>query len=247
MLEVMVNKNLTIFFPEDGYITDKKCNTCCYVGTSTLRDENNIHIDFKTLISDISDPDFASAYNKVTQYDIRRSYRDNLSFKIYTSDLILSDENLLKNYNTVYTNMYSRKGIATTAPIDRIKIYSQHNGVIITAASADNKEVVYHAYIVDGKHARLWMSCSVFRDSDDKNFRAIIGRANKRLHYEDMLYFHNSGYKTYDWGGITSFDEPDGIDSFKMSFGGERKEYYDETCLLSFRHKLMDKIRKIFQ
>lgn len=246
MLEIMVNKNLTVFFAEDGYITDKKCNTCCYVGTSSLRDENNIHIDYKTLISDVSDPDFAKAYNKVTQYDIRRSYRDDLSLKVYTSDQILNDPALLKNYNSVYTNIYSQKGIETTAPIDRIKTYSKHNGVIITTAITEGKESVYHAYIVDGKHARLWMSCSVFRDSNDKNFRAIIGRANKRLHYEDMLYFHNLGYQTYDWGGITSYDEPDGIDSFKMSFGGAKKEYYDETCLLSFRHKVADKIRKIF-
>ena len=34
------------------------------------------------------------------------------------------------------------------------------------------------------------------------------------------------GVKEYDWGGIASCDEPNGIDRFKMPFGGRYNEDY---------------------
>ena len=48
----------------------------------------------------------------------------------------------------------------------------------------------------------------------------------------------------YDWGGLSSFDNPNGIDTFKMSFGGEKVIYYDETVIKSFKYKLLRKLLK---
>ena len=75
----------------------------------------------------------------------------------------------------------------------------------------------YHSCICDDKNIRLLHSCSEFRETDTA-FRNAIGRANKYLHWKDMLYFINQHKEKYDWGGISSFDTPNGIDKFKMSF-----------------------------
>ena len=47
-----------------------------------------------------------------------------------------------------------------------------------------------------------------------------IGRMNKYLHWKDIQYFKNNGFSRYEWGGITDPDKPNGIDKFKMEFGG---------------------------
>jgi len=52
-----------------------------------------------------------------------------------------------------------------------------------------------------------------------------VGMANKRLHWADIVHFKNFGLTTYDWGGISDFDNPNGIDNFKMKFGGNKIEY----------------------
>ena len=248
MLEIKHGKNITVFFPDDNYVTKQKCNTCCYVGISKLHDEKNTHIDYKSLISDISadSPDFYEDFSKTLRYDIRRSYNDDISFEVFSPEQVLNNNALVNSLSKMYTEMYRKKGIEETVAVDALMLYASHGGIIVTSAKSKDETLVYHTYIVDGTNARLWMSCSVFRNNEDNKFRELTGRANKRLHYEDMLWFRSQGYKTYDWGGITSFDEPDGVDSFKMAFGGKRKEYFDETCIHSFPHKILRKITEWF-
>ena len=54
-----------------------------------------------------------------------------------------------------------------------------------------------------------------------------MARANKRLHWEDMKLFKERGVSLYDWGGISDPDHPNGIDAFKMKFGGKPLTYYN--------------------
>ena len=53
----------------------------------------------------------------------------------------------------------------------------------------------------------------------------IIGRANKRLHWEDWMYFKKLGISTYDWGGVFAYNSDNGIDKFKEAFGGVPHDY----------------------
>ena len=84
---------------------------------------------------------------------------------------------------------------------------------------------MFHSYIYDVHDARLLHSASCFREeSADQN---LIGRANKKLQWEDMKYFKEQGVLRYDWGGISDFDNPNGIDEFKLKFGGDKITYYN--------------------
>lgn len=74
-----------------------------------------------------------------------------------------------------------------------------------------------HAYIVDGRRARLLYSASAVSPDSD---RQLVGRANKYMHWEMILYFRKGGFAQYDFGGISKRPELKSVDEFKESFGG---------------------------
>lgn len=183
--------------------------------------------------------------NKTFKYHINRSKRDNIIIKTYTSQQILENKYILNNLAEVYSNMYIEKGITgESLCINELEALACSGNLIITVAMFDDKPIVYHSYIFNDCNCRLLQSCSEFRVVD-KNMKNLIGRANKRLHWEDMLLFKNKGLKYYDWGGVSSFDSPNGIDTFKMSFGNEKISYYNITIFKSYRRKVVAKIMKV--
>ena len=62
------------------------------------------------------------------------------------------------------------------------------------------------------------------RSTDDGERRSLIGRANRALHYLNMLNFKDRGITTYDLGGYalgTQDPELQEVNEFKDSFGGQ--------------------------
>jgi hypothetical protein len=95
----------------------------------------------------------------------------------------------------------------------------------LSYAVSDGKVLAAHSYLVDEEAgiARLMHAASQrLNEGADKQ---LIGRANKLLHYRDMLHFKTAGIKIYDFGGYAN-DTTDkglqGINNFKMSFGGQK-------------------------
>ena len=82
-----------------------------------------------------------------------------------------------------------------------------------------------HAYLLDDtlKRVRLLHSASLFRNEKDNQLKAITGRANRLLHFNDMCFFKQHGFQIYDMGGYahgTSDEALKRINQFKDSFGG---------------------------
>lgn len=91
-----------------------------------------------------------------------------------------------------------------------------------------------HLYLEDEENILLRYSASK-RLGLDKNKAKLISNANRLLHWEAIQYAKNKGLKAYNWGGLWSKEEAEqdpqkeGVNSFKLSFGGEvvtRYEYY---------------------
>jgi len=91
-----------------------------------------------------------------------------------------------------------------------------------------------HLYFEDEENILLRYSASK-RLGLDKNKAKLISDANRLLHWEAIQYAKNKGITVYDWGGLWSKEEAEqdpqkrGVNSFKLSFGGEvvtRYEYY---------------------
>jgi len=93
-----------------------------------------------------------------------------------------------------------------------------------------SRDLVWHSYIVEKGRARLFHSASDYRNSEDSGFRNLVGRANRFLHWDDMLHFKTAGIKTYDLGGWYAGDTDQdkmAINVFKKEFGGIVSREYD--------------------
>ena len=104
-----------------------------------------------------------------------------------------------------------------------LDIFKSH--LLITMACHENVTLVMHSYVLDNedKKARLLHSASDFRSMPSADDRALVGRANRFLHYNDMLHLKNCGFSVYDFGGIevdAESTEKTQISSFKLGFGG---------------------------
>ena len=250
MIEI-VNKKSTrtyvnVWFPEEDYVTSQKCDVACYIGIPKLHSQKNQYIKFNSLLSDLTIPrdELVNKIHRSTKKEIRRSEKDNFEFKFFSSDEILEDSTVLNQFVEMYIKNYELKGLPTHNPTEEILRAAKQNGIIITAIYSETVPMAFGVYVTDNKNIRTWMSTSSFRMFNDNDSRRKVGRAKKRLLYESLLHFKDIGMQTYDWGGISSIDNPNGIDSLKMSFGGVPITYYDETIIMSLKYKVFNYIKK---
>lgn len=168
-----------------------------------------IHIDLtsdeKTLLANC---------RKNTRYEINRARREGVQFAL---------EKDINNFVRFYNEFAMSKNMAT---ISRADIEQLHPYFYMTQAVYKNEVIVMHSYLLDQefKRARLLHSASLFRNLKQSNDRHIIGRANRFLHFEDMLYLKKMGINIYDLGGyaVVNLDEErKQIANFKKGFGGE--------------------------
>lgn len=252
MLEI-TKRNLFIYknvwFPDDSSYPPSKCDICCLIGVPNVHKESISSVKYSTLITDLtlSKEEILEQIGHHTMKEIRRSDKDNFEIKQHSSEELLSDRTIIDDFVKMYVKNYQLKGLKAIDPTEDILHCAKFDGCVITEAKYNGISLAYHVCVVDENNARSWISTSCFRDSDDGDFKRIVGRANKRLRYEDIFYFKSIGKKKYDFGGISSYDNPNGIDQLKMSFGGTYFEYFDETIICSKRYMLFYKIKQLMK
>lgn len=100
---------------------------------------------------------------------------------------------------------------------------------------------VWHAYHWSRDRATLLYSASSLLDTYPAAVRSSMGRANRLLHWHDMLSFKHQGVATYDFGGWYEKKEDHirlNINKFKESFGGEIVKTYICEQPLTLKGKL---------
>lgn len=193
-------------------------------------DEEKVPSEFfsirqNTLLTDLSvDEELLRSKIKSKGFkgDIRKSCQDEIEIR-YSENGDISGE-LLQAFSMCYSSMFASKGIKNQLNIRKIHSYIEVGCLVISCVYYESQPIVFHAYVKDSLHSRFLYSCSDFR-KDDSEMQRLIGRANKRLHWEDWMYLKQQGIVSYDWGGINSFLEPNSIDQFKMHFGGQEHTY----------------------
>lgn len=183
--------------------------------------------EFHTCMNNLtlSEEDMLADVNKAVKYQFRRSEKDNIEICFYTKEDIKKAPELLPKFADIYERMYQSKGSDTKLNMAAVKRYLDADALLFSAVWHEGEMLVFHSYVCDAADARLLHSASCFREESAD--QSMIGRANKRLHWEDILYFKKKGLMRYDWGGISDFDNPNGIDSFKLKFGGDKITYYN--------------------
>jgi lipid II:glycine glycyltransferase (peptidoglycan interpeptide bridge formation enzyme) len=194
----------------------------------------NFSKDFYTLFIDLkkNPEDLFSGFEKNTKYEINRARKKD-GVLAETLDALKEKDTFYDFYNK-FALTKSREPIGT-GEIDSL---IANNMFTIRAASFEGERLIYHSYITVNNRARLAQSASLFRTSDDPAFRALTGRANRLLHWDDILYFKDHGYEIYDLGGIAldkANKEGQAISRFKECFGGSPVKEYKSWIPVSFK------------
>ena len=179
--------------------------------------------DAQTLISDLSLSDdellFRCASN--VRNEIRRAKKDEVVCTIYSSDDLVDMDALLQQFDDAYAEMHRQKDMAVVLVGDYLRMLVSTRALFLSIGKLGDEVVAYHVYVTGDGIARLLYSVSVFRDCAERTARNAIGRANRLLHYEDMLCFKKSGFCSYDWGGYATTPDLASINAFKDGFGGD--------------------------
>ncbi|HEX9389798.1 MAG TPA: GNAT family N-acetyltransferase [Usitatibacteraceae bacterium] len=192
---------------------------------------------FLSIVTDLAPEQDAimARFGKDCRYKIKRAEaRDGLH-----AEFITDPERKLDEFCAAFTAFARQKSIAP--PDHRWLIAaSRARRLLLTAAVRDGEVLVWHAYVSSGKTVVLQYTCSCFRTRENE-YRALVGRANRWLHWQDMLWFKQMGMVRYDWGGLFEDDstaERAGINRFKEDFGGRRERSYDCTLALTLKGRI---------
>lgn len=180
-------------------------------------------IEFDTLITDLqkNKNDIFDNFEKNTKYEIRRAGRENID--VFCYDWTMSSEKLEKIISFYNGFVDTKEDLTFKLSAKWLEPYIDEKSFWCTVAYLDGQQLVEHIYYGDGKRVRLWYSASLFRNSD-RNMRNTIGRANRFLHWQDILYFKERGFEVYDWGGYSDEGAVAGNGAFKKAFGGSSEK-----------------------
>lgn len=182
-----------------------------------------------TRIIDLApDPDaLFRSVSKNARYKIgRASKRDNVA----TTLTLVPAVDDVAEFVEYYDAFAASKGVP---PIRRSQFDALVNAGKLVISAARTREGVLlaaHAYLFDHPRARLSHSASLFRLEADSKERSRMGRANRLLHWDDMLRFRELGVTTYDLGGWYTENRDEAllkINLFKEEFGGTVSKEWD--------------------
>jgi lipid II:glycine glycyltransferase (peptidoglycan interpeptide bridge formation enzyme) len=196
---------------------------------------------FYSKIIDLTNPleKIYTNFRRNTRQEIALAEKMNMKFSI---------ENDLIKFVSFYNSFAETKNRKKTS----FKYLSQlgDNLIITKSYINDYQPLTMHVYILnnESKMCILWMSASLFRNSEKEN-QKMIGYANRFLHFKDIEYFKNSYYQIYDLGGYAvdadEGSEQYGINYFKDQFGGQLVQYSNYTSsILVFILKIKSYLSK---
>jgi Acetyltransferase (GNAT) domain len=192
---------------------------------------------FLSLVTDLAGREGAitEKFGKDCRYKIRRAEsKDGLHMVFITEP-----ESRLDEFGTFFDAFARQKSLA---PCDRKWLVAacRARQLALSSASRNGEALVWHAHVLSGKTAGLQYSASCFRNREN-DYRALVGRANRWLHWNDMLHFKASDLEHYDWGGLfedESTPERAGINNFKRGFGGRPVRVYNCTVPKSIKGRI---------
>lgn len=176
---------------------------------------------FHTLLVDLTRPQDAllAAIHKDSRYEIRRAGK---------SDEVMAEHShqpaeLLEAFQAFYNAFARQKSLPRLDPAS-LERSCRAGHLVLSRIVREGEPILWHAYYCALGRARLLYSASLFRDLDSGQ-RNLIGRANRYLHWRDMLDFKAAGFHTYDLGGWSPPESGDAeklrINQFKEEFGGQ--------------------------
>jgi len=202
---------------------------------------------FSTLTLNLHAPEeqLLEGLSRDTKYKVRRAATKDLVECIVEPQ---PTEEVCRAFHAFYDEFAVAKGLPQL-PMGELLARAQGGTVRFSRAVHAGATIVWHVHAVTGQGATLLHSASQFRQLDDNEARAIVGRANRLLHWRDILLFKSEGKGVYDFGGwYAGQDNADllRINQFKEGFGGQRTDQVNAGLALSWRGWAYLKLRQHF-
>ena len=202
-----------------------------------------------TMVLDLTkdEEDLFSLIGKTNRYQINRA---KMKDGIICINMLEPGETNISAVND-FINFYNTFALSKNLPsitIKNIEQYITMKNLCIRAAKKDDEIVAMHLYDYTGTLARLFYSCSLFRNNNDSDYKSLLGRANRFLHWDDIVYFKQKGLLIYDfcgWYGGKTDKEKLKINEFKESFNGQIKEEYSYVVPITFKGYIWIFIRSL--
>lgn len=197
---------------------------------------------FLSIVTDlgVDSEALAARFGKDCRYKIRRAdTKDEL-----VTEWITNPAQRLEEFRAFFDTFASQKG-HEPCDFQWLRAACKSGQLVLSNASRHDEALVWHAYVVAGKSTWLQYTGSCYRNREN-DFRALVGRANRWLHWQDMLRFKALGMTRYDWGGLFQDESaPDraGINEFKKSFGGQIEQSYECTVPVTLRGRIVLPLR----
>jgi hypothetical protein len=194
-------------------------------------------VPFLSLVLDLAvgEDEISSLFNRDCRYKVRRAEtKDELQW-----EFIADPRGRLDDFRDFF-DTFARQKAHETCDRQWLRAACDAGQLVLTMASQRGEALVWHAYATAGKAAWLQYTGSCFRDREN-DYRALVGRANRWLHWKDMLQFRTLDFVRYDWGGLFEDDAATGhagVNDFKKSFGGRVERTYNCTVPVTLRGRI---------
>ncbi len=188
-----------------------------------------------------------SRMDRSTSYQVRRARdRDGIAARA-----VPATKDAIGEFVRFYNRFAGAKQRHPLSPATLERLAAVDMLTLTCAESPTGELLVFHSYIYSQgqRRARVWHLPSQLHNVEDNARRALIGRANRYLHYWDMLFFQEQGAKDFDFGGWYSGTEDQArlrINAFKERFGGVVTLGYDCEEPLSLRGELYLAARQVY-
>lgn len=181
-------------------------------------------------------------YNKfkaTTKYDIRKANKLNFTFEKIDKNNIGE----LDNFFTEVKKFYIKRKLQNTLNYQNYQNLPINNLILFKISESDNWHT-YALFIYDNKRFRLLVLINNYSNIKSN----LLGYSSKLLIWKCIEYAKKINCKIFDLGGLSQDINFEGINKFKLSFGGsvinEKNTLYCKSFYIRLFYFLSKKILK---
>lgn len=224
------------------FSTKEKADVYCYFQQTDYKDthkKSSLHKKVKTLCIDLqlTEDQLRKEMNRTTRYQINKAGRDSLRVQ----QIRHPTKQEIKEFTLFFNEFAKEKGIEKTRD-DKLEALRLTKKILISYVMHETgKKLASHLYIANGKRATMFYSASA-RFEGEQIKPIEIGRANRYLHWQDILFFKERQYRFYDFLGISKEENDQAqqnINKFKKGFGGKEITEYQSYIPYTIKGTVM--------
>jgi hypothetical protein len=222
-------KTLETWFDEDPQALDGYDLLICHQRSKPLAPRRWMY--FYTILIDLTlEPEeLFNKMNKTTIKEIKRAKdKDKLVYFFIDSP----KHHEIEEFSSLF-DMHPRT--KEQLPIDRNRLHTLNEIGLLRISkiqTQDGTNLIWRCNLAHESQRRVQplFAASLHHASSEREIISLVGRANRLLHYSEMLHFKNQGFLLYDFNGwYAGVDDEKRlqINRFKEGFGGRIVYGYD--------------------